>query len=120
DTYKADTADAAIAAGADMINDVWGFKHEIDDRDLQAQTEGDLPLSPMAAVAARHRCPVILMHNRRTRDYTDFWTDFLADLRTSQALAKRAGIDESQIWLDPGFGFAKNPAQNLEALKHLD
>jgi dihydropteroate synthase len=76
--------------------------------------------SAMAAVAARLKCPVILMHNRPDRAYVDFWTDFLNDLRLSLALAESAGVPRHQIWLDPGFGFAKSPGQNLEVIKHLE
>ena len=59
------------------------------------------------------------MHNRPDRAYREFWTDVLRDLRRSLALAQRAGIASHQIWLDPGFGFAKDVAQNLEILRHL-
>jgi len=111
DTYKAEVADAAIEAGADMINDVWGLKHAL------SQTA---PQSPMAAVAARRKCPAILMHNRKTRTYRDFWPEILEDLEASIALAREAGVEDRQIWLDPGFGFGKEPPHNLEVLKHLD
>ncbi len=113
DTYKAEVADAAIAAGADLINDVWGLRHPLPETDATHT-------SPMAAVAARHRCPVILMHNRPHRRYTDFWPEILADLQTSLSLARNAGIEDRQIWIDPGFGFGKEPRHNLEVLKNLD
>ena len=74
----------------------------------------------MAETVARLGCPVILMHNRPDRAYGDFWTDVLLDLQLSLGLAGRAGIPAHQIWLDPGFGFAKDVAQNLEVLNHLD
>jgi len=121
DTYKADVADAAIERGADIVNDVWGLMHG-----LSAETRagwrdgaGKLSPTPMAGVVARRRCPVILMHNRPERNYGDFWADVLGDLRASLAVARAAGVEENQIWLDPGFGFAKNPAQNLEVLREL-
>jgi dihydropteroate synthase len=79
-----------------------------------------LPRSSMAEAVAALRCPVILMHNRPDRNYVDFWSDLLLDLRLSLAVAQAAGVPSPQIWIDPGFGFAKNPAQNLEMLKHLD
>jgi dihydropteroate synthase len=128
DTYKADVAAAAIEAGADMINDVWGLKFGLDPAPLalaadaiaRSQPIPDLPVSPMGRVAAAQACPVILMHNRSTRDYHDFWPQFLAELQVSLHLARAAGIPDRQIWLDPGFGFGKGPAHNLEALKHLD
>lgn len=125
DTYKAEVAAVAIEAGADMINDVWGFKHGLDDDALRrwsdaAAASSFLPPSPMATVAAEKNCPAFLMHNRRERVYADFWPEILADLRTSISLALAAGMPKHQIWIDPGFGFGKKPQHNLEALKHLD
>jgi dihydropteroate synthase len=75
--------------------------------------------SAMAIVAARRKCPVVVMHNRRDRNYGDFWTDVLRDLKTSLAIAQTAGIENRQLWVDPGFGFAKNVPQNLEVLREL-
>ncbi len=127
DTSKAEVADAAVAAGADVINDVWGCLQGVDSatraRWRQLVDAGE-PLSastptPMAVVAARRRCPLILMHNRPDRNYGDFWTDVLLDLRTSIATARAAGVDPAQLWLDPGFGFAKSPPQNLAVLRDL-
>lgn len=79
----------------------------------------DAPLTPMAEVAARRGCPAILMHNRPDRAYGDFWTDLLLDLGASLALAHAAGVPRHQLWVDPGFGFAKNPPHNLEVLREL-
>lgn len=104
DTYKSGVADRAIAAGAHIINDVWGAK-----RDPQ-----------MAEVAARHRVPIILMHNRTDTDYHDFFADYVRDLRESVAIARAAGVAQDQIVLDPGIGFAKSLEQNLEAMRRLD
>lgn len=132
DTFKPRVAEAAIRAGADMVNDVWGGTQHLDSAArgqaigaLRAaatghQSDVTLPESPMASAVARLRCPVVLMHNRPDRAYTDFWLDLLWDLRLSIALAERAGIAARQLWLDPGFGFAKSPGQNLEVIKHLD
>lgn len=126
DTFKPAVAAAAIEAGADIINDVWGLAGNLSVAERQTALAavrsgaGVVPLTPMAEVAARLRCPVILMHNRPDRNYPDFWADVLLDLRLSLALAARAGILPEQIWLDPGFGFAKDVPQNLEVLKHLD
>ena len=131
DTYKADVAEAAIRAGADIVNDIWGLAHglsaddrrrwrEIARRDADVSAAPAFPaLPPMAETVSRLKCPVIVMHNRPDRDYADFWADLLLDLRLSLALARRAGIAEHQIWLDPGFGFAKTVPQNLEALSRL-
>ncbi|MFD2369680.1 dihydropteroate synthase [Brevibacillus sp. GCM10020057] len=104
DTYKPGVADRAIAAGAHIINDVWGAR-----RDPQ-----------MAKVAARHRVPIILMHNRPDTDYRDFFADYVRDLRESVAIARAAGVAQDQIVLDPGIGFAKSLEQNLEAMRRLD
>jgi dihydropteroate synthase len=126
DTFKPAVADAAIRAGADLINDVWGLARELTaaarSRALDSLRAGqpDLPLTTMADTAARLRCPVVLMHNRPDRNYTDFWSDLLLDLRLSLGLARRAGVPDHQIWLDPGFGFAKDVPHNLEVLKHLE
>src|SRR5690606_10051507 len=96
DTYKAEVADAAIENGADIINDVWGLTHGMTAEQLSewqhptgrraaSLSEPLLPASAMAAVAFRRKCPVILMHNRRNRNYSDFWGDLLGDLNTSLA-----------------------------------
>jgi dihydropteroate synthase len=129
DTFKPRVAEAAVSAGADIVNDVWGFTHGLgpDVRGsaiamLQTGASGPaaLPDSAMAATVARLRCPVVLMHNRPNRDYRDFWSDLLADLQLSLGLARQAGVPTTQICLDPGFGFAKSPEQNLEVIRRLD
>lgn len=97
DTYKAKTAEAAIKAGADIINDVWGFKK--DDR--------------IAHVAAKYQVPCVLMHNREIAEYENFMEDVLNDLRESVKIAKEAGVKDENIILDPGVGFAKTLEQNL-------
>lgn len=129
DTYKAAVADAAIAAGADMINDVWGLMHGLGPdtraawrkiaRDGESADGGRPMFSPMAKVVSRRRCPVIAMHNRLDRNYGDFWADVLLDLKASLAVAHAAEIAPHQLWLDPGFGFAKNVPHNLEVLREL-
>ncbi|WP_438448983.1 dihydropteroate synthase [Gorillibacterium sp. sgz5001074] len=103
DTYKAGVARQALLAGAHIINDVWGFKEDPD----------------MAAVAAEFGCPVILMHNRKDENYTDYMADVLADLEASIGLALAAGVEPGQIVLDPGIGFAKDQTQNLVLLQRL-
>ncbi len=104
DTYKAETARRALEAGAHIINDIWGFKRE----------------PHMANIAAEYGCPVILMHNRELRNYTDFVPDVLADLQASIARAKAAGVADENIWLDPGIGFAKDYEENLELMGQLE
>jgi dihydropteroate synthase len=133
DTYKADVAIAAIGAGADFINDIWGCTHGLTSAERaawHAAARGAVHMggavgppaprvSAMAAAAARLRCPIVLMHNRPDRAYGDFWSDVLLDFRLSLALARTAGVPDAQIWLDPGFGFAKEPAHNLAVLRDL-
>ncbi|MNW32697.1 Dihydropteroate synthase [compost metagenome] len=103
DTYKAEVAKQALRAGAHIINDVWGLKAD----------------SGMASVAAEAGCPVIIMHNRHDRDYTDLIRDMEADLQESIKLAEAAGVQHEQIILDPGIGFAKNHDENLQAMASL-
>jgi dihydropteroate synthase len=111
DTYKATTADAAIAAGAAMVNDISGLRY-------------DPALGP---VAARHGVPIVLMHTRgRSKNmyadatYTEVMGEILDELRESIAFAAGAGIPRSKILVDPGLGFAKESAHSYEALARLD
>ena len=104
DTYKGEVAERAVAAGAHMINDIWGAK-----RDRRT-----------AEVAARHQVPIILMHNREEPSYDHFFADFVRDLRESIRIALDAGVGHDQIILDPGIGFAKSLDQNLETMRRLD
>ncbi|AIQ71870.1 dihydropteroate synthase [Paenibacillus odorifer] len=104
DTYKAEVAHQAIAAGAHIINDIWGCKADPE----------------MAAVAAAADCPIILMHNRQDRNYTNLSADMSADLKESIDLAVAAGVKPANIILDPGIGFAKDYNENLQAMTLLD
>ncbi|MBQ8278369.1 MAG: dihydropteroate synthase [Roseburia sp.] len=104
DTYKSKVAEAAILAGADLINDIWGLKYD----------DG-----AMAEVIARHQVPCCLMHNRTNTDYRDFIKDVMADLQESVTIAERAGIARDKIILDPGVGFAKSYEQNLEIIRRV-
>jgi dihydropteroate synthase len=108
DTYKPDVAAAAIAAGADLVNDVEGGRFG---------ALGDE--SPMGAACAAARCPLILMHRRREANYREFWPEMLGDLRASLHAARSAGMAPEQLWTDPGFGFGKTPAQNLMLVRDL-
>ena len=104
DTYKASTARVALAAGARIVNDVWGLQREPD----------------IARVAADHGAPVMVMHNREAIDPAiDIVADMLRFFERSLAIARRAGIPDSDIVLDPGIGFGKSWAQHLEALRRL-
>ena len=104
DTYKAVVAKEAVKAGADLINDVWGFKKDPD----------------MAKVAAALGVPCCLMHNREKAEYQDYLIDVIADLNECVAIALNAGVKPENIMLDPGIGFAKNYDQNLELMNHLE
>ena len=98
DTQKASVAEAAISAGADLINDIWGLKKD--------------PI--MADVIAKYNVACCLMHNRNNTEYKNFIDDVKNDLMETLHLAEDAGINMNKILLDPGVGFAKNYEQNLE------
>ena len=120
DTYRAAVAEAALAAGASWVNDVWGLRMD----------------SRMAQVVAQANCPIILMHNRsKPKDvaqeerlggryvgvkYDDLIADIKHELNESVELARRAGVKEENIILDPGVGFGKTVAQNLQIVNQLD
>ena len=120
DTYKAAVAEAALQAGAQIVNDIWGFR--ADDQ--------------MGAVVARFGATAVLMHNGRTvvqteinttlggRDvgvhYDDITREVAGGLQQSVEIAHAAGLQDDQIILDPGIGFGKGTEQNLRLLKQLD
>ncbi len=104
DTYKSKVAQAGIAAGADLINDIWGLKY--DDK--------------MASVIAESGLPCCLMHNRKAADYQDFMQDVAADLAETLQIAEKAGIADEKIILDPGVGFGKSYENNLEIINCLE
>lgn len=104
DTYKSAVAQAAIDAGAHMINDIWGAKAD----------------KNMAKVAAENNVPIILMHNRENKAYKDYWADFMSDIQESIDIAKHAGVPDQHIFLDPGIGFVKNLKQSMETMQRLD
>jgi len=105
DTYKASVAEAALEAGANVVNDVWG---------LQRDPE-------IASVVAKHNVPVILMHNQYNTEYDNDIIDSMIEFfKKSIAIAHEAGIKNEMIILDPGIGFGKNVDQNLEVMRRLD
>jgi dihydropteroate synthase len=120
DTYKASVAEAAIRAGAQMVNDVWGFHADPN----------------IAEVVAKYRTPVILMHNRSSWahaeikqhlgghyvgiPYDNLLEDIKRELLDSVRIACSTGIPNDQIILDPGIGFGKSVEQNLEIVDRLD
>lgn len=120
DTYKAPVAEAALKAGAHMVNDVWGFHADAE----------------LAEVVARNNVPVVLMHNRSSWahaeikerlggryvgvPYDNLIEDVKQELLESVEIAHQAGISDSQIILDPGIGFGKTVEQNLELINRLE
>lgn len=104
DTYKSKVASAGIAAGADLINDIWGLKYDSD----------------MASVIAKAGIPCCLMHNRNEKAYVDFLSECKAELLESVEIGLKAGILRQNIILDPGVGFGKEYEHNLMVLKHLN
>lgn len=104
DTYKSQVAEAALQAGAKMVNDIWGFRY--DER--------------MAEVVQSHRASCCLMHNRSKPAYRHLLEDMVQDLQVSIGLARGAGIDCERILLDPGIGFGKTYEMNLDVMRHLD
>ena len=103
DTSKPRVAEAAIAAGASLINDVWGVSAD----------------DAMARVAAAHAVPLVLMHNRAEARYDDFAAELVADLRAALDRAVAAGVPRANLILDPGFGFGKLPEHNLAVMREL-
>lgn len=104
DTYKSQVAQAGIAAGADMINDVSGLRYD-----------GNL-----AKVIAEADVPCCLAHSRREADYTDFIQDVLFDLSDIVQLAYQAGIESDKIMIDPGIGFGKTYENNLKIINQIE
>ena len=105
DTYKTGVAREGIKAGADMINDVWGFKWGKKD---------------MADLVAETKVVACVMHNRDNTNYNNFVEDVLNDLRESLKIAHKAGVKDSQIVLDPGVGFGKDYTQNLMIINEVN
>ncbi|HEX2172075.1 MAG TPA: dihydropteroate synthase [Dehalococcoidia bacterium] len=102
DTSKSEVARRAIAAGATIVNDVWGLRAD--------------PQMPAAAAAA---AGVVIMHNQSGTEYADLLGDILRVLRQSIDLATAAGIPRDRLIVDPGIGFGKTPDHNLEILDRL-
>jgi dihydropteroate synthase len=103
DTTKAAVAAAALDAGADLLNDVWGVGAD----------------DGMARLAAERGVPMIVMHNRAEPRYADFMAELVADLRSALERARRLGNEGDRLIVDPGFGFGKTPEHNLTVLREL-
>ena len=103
DTYKSAVARRAVDAGAIIINNIWGLKIEPD----------------LARVAADTGVGLVLMHNQKGTEYANLILDLVSSLKISVEIALQAGVPQENIIVDPGFGFGKNPDQNLEILNQL-
>jgi dihydropteroate synthase len=103
DTVKPAVAEAGLEAGADLLNDVWGVAQD----------------DALARVAAAHRAPLIVMHNRAEARYANLMVEILADLERALERAVAAGCDPASLIVDPGFGFGKAPHHNLALLRDL-
>lgn len=121
DSYHHETVEAALDAGAWMVNDIWGLRLPSGGWNEQ-----------MAKIVAKANAPIILMHNRPIKTsfaanvtyyqqvhYNNLIEDILQELQESIAFAESMGIKREHILIDPGIGFAKTPAQNMTVLRHL-
>lgn len=121
DSFKAPVAAAALDAGADMVNDVWGLR----------LPDGGWN-EPMTALVRDHDVSIVIMHNRRAPasqnaigghyravQYDDLVGDILRELGEATGWARDHGIPSRSIIIDPGIGFGKTPAQNIELLRRL-
>lgn len=104
DTYKGPVTEAALQAGADLVNDIWGFKHD----------------RSVAELTARYGAACCLMHNRHEAVYNHFPDDLVNDMKECITIAREAGVADDKIILDPGVGFGKTYEMNLEAIHHVD
>ena len=111
DTYKAEVAKRAIEAGASVVNDISGLRFDPE----------------MASVVAETGAAVVVMHIKGTpRDmqknpkYQDLFGEIIEYLRGSMEIAKKAGVPEERIIIDPGIGFGKRPEHNLQIINRLD
>jgi dihydropteroate synthase len=103
DTTKPRVAEAALAAGAAMLNDIWGVA----------------PDDGLMRLAAERGVPIVVMHNRAEARYRNVVAEVLADLEAAIERALAAGVPIESIVVDPGFGFGKAPNHNLELLAGL-
>ena len=104
DTYKSAVAEAAIQAGCDLINDIWGLQYD----------------EKMAGLIANAGVSCCLMHNKDNTEYNNFIVDMLAETQECVNIAKRAGIADDKIILDPGVGFGKTYEMNLMTMDNLE
>jgi dihydropteroate synthase len=104
DTYKLEVAEAAVAAGATIVNDVWA---------LQRSPE-------LAGLAARHGCALVVMHNQGGTEYAgDLLQEIKRVLGAATKAAISAGVPRERVWIDPGIGFGKTAEHNWEVMRRL-
>ncbi len=103
DSYKAEVARAALAAGAQLVNDIHGFRREPE----------------VAAVAVEFGVPAVAMHNQRDREFHDVIGDISAGLVESLRIARERGLPPERVIIDPGFNFGWTEEQALETLRRL-
>jgi dihydropteroate synthase len=103
DTTKPPVAAAALDAGANLLNDVWGVGSD----------------DALARLAAERGIPLVVMHNRAEPRYGDLIEEVVADLRVAIDRAVRLGVPQAHLIVDPGFGFGKTPEQNLALVRDL-
>ena len=103
DTTKPQVAAAALDAGADLLNDVWGVGAD----------------DALARLAAQRDVPLVVMHNRVEPRYRDLIPEVIADLGAALERAVRLGVPRGHLIVDPGFGFGKTPDQNLALVRDL-
>ena len=104
DTYKGKVTEAALQAGADLVNDIWGFKHD----------------KKVADLTAKYGAACCLMHNRHEAVYENFLDDMVRAMEECVRIAREAGVGDDRIILDPGVGFGKTYEMNLEAIHYVD
>ena len=104
DTQKAAIAEKALNLGVHFINDIWGLQKD----------------EMMASTVGSYQVPVVIMHNKHNTDYHDLMGEILRFLAKSIELAIAGGVNEDQIIIDPGIGFGKTTAQNIEVIQRLD
>ena len=104
DTYKGKVTEAALQAGADLVNDIWGFRHD----------------KRVAELTAQYGAACCLMHNRHEPVYQNFLEDMVKDMEICVKIARDAGVSDDKIILDPGVGFGKTYEMNLSAIRHVD
>ncbi len=112
DTWKGVVAEAALEAGADIVNDVTGFHRDPALKEVAATAKA-------GCIAMHMRGTPQTMQSSENLQYVDLITDVCSYFGKTTAMLQQAGVDKERIMLDPGIGFSKNTAQNLELIKKL-